>query len=96
MQSSDFERDEMFRLMTVKLNHYRAASKNILAAAGNATITTGAANKKSKSPGKTIKPVVVIEPDTTPAGQKKDMSKPMLDAYHPKQVEAAWYSWWEA
>jgi len=19
----------------------------------------------------------------------------MLDAYHPKQVEAAWYSWWE-
>lgn len=23
------------------------------------------------------------------------MSKPMLDAYHPKQVEAAWYAWWE-
>jgi valyl-tRNA synthetase len=20
----------------------------------------------------------------------------MLDAYHPKQVEAAWYSWWES
>jgi len=35
------------------------------------------------------------EPDTTPAGMKKDMSKPMLNQYHPKQVEAAWYSWWE-
>lgn len=23
------------------------------------------------------------------------MSKPMLDSYHPKQVEAAWYAWWE-
>lgn len=23
------------------------------------------------------------------------MSKPMLDQYHPKQVEAAWYAWWE-
>ncbi len=28
-------------------------------------------------------------------GEKKDMSVPMLDAYHPKQVEAAWYAWWE-
>jgi len=36
-----------------------------------------------------------FEFDSTPVGQKKDMSKPMLDAYHPKQVEAAWYSWWE-
>jgi valyl-tRNA synthetase len=37
----------------------------------------------------------VIEEDKTPFGEKKDMSKPMLDAYHPKQVEAAWYAWWE-
>jgi len=34
-------------------------------------------------------------PDTTPPGEKKDMSKPMSDSYHPKAVEAAWYAWWE-
>jgi len=43
----------------------------------------------------TTKVVPTIEADNTPVGQKKDMTKPMLDAYHPKQVEAAWYSWWE-
>ena len=35
-------------------------------------------------------------PDNTPAGQKKDMTKPMANEYVPKQVEAAWYSWWQA
>lgn len=38
---------------------------------------------------------MIIETDTTVVGEKKDMSKPMLDSYHPKQVEAAWYAWWE-
>ena len=33
--------------------------------------------------------------DNTPVGDKKDFSQPMLDAYHPKQVEAAHYAWWE-
>lgn len=51
--------------------------------------------QKSASPGKEKKPAVVIEADQTPFGKKKDMTKPMLDSYHPKQVEAAWYSWWE-
>ncbi|XP_046401266.1 valine--tRNA ligase isoform X1 [Ischnura elegans] len=31
----------------------------------------------------------------TPAGEKKDTSCPMPDAYSPRYVEAAWYSWWE-
>ena len=99
---SEFERDEMFRLMTVKLNQYRAASKQVIAvattkptAAGLATTVVKEENKKSVSPGKEKKPAVVIEADTTPFGKKKDMTKPMLDAYYPKQVEAAWYSWWE-
>ena len=35
-------------------------------------------------------------PDNTPAGQKKDMTKPMANEYNPKQVEAAWYSWWQS
>lgn len=33
--------------------------------------------------------------NTTPAGEKKDCSSEMPAAYEPKQVEAAWYSWWE-
>eukprot|EP01083_Nonionella_stella_P024627 67898_1 len=33
--------------------------------------------------------------DSTPVGQKKDMSVPMLDKYNPFQVEAAWDCWWE-
>jgi tRNA synthetases class I (I, L, M and V) len=33
--------------------------------------------------------------NTTPKGQKKDMSTLMADAYHPKAVEAAWQDWWE-
>ncbi|KAH7886737.1 tRNA synthetases class I-domain-containing protein [Phlebopus sp. FC_14] len=34
--------------------------------------------------------------NTTPKGEKKDMSQPMAAAYHPQMVEAAWYDWWEA
>jgi len=35
--------------------------------------------------------------NTTPKGQKKDLSKePMAEAYHPQAVEAAWQDWWEA
>ncbi|XP_039752970.1 valine--tRNA ligase isoform X2 [Pararge aegeria] len=31
----------------------------------------------------------------TAAGEKKDISDAMPDAYSPLYVEAAWYSWWE-
>ncbi len=33
--------------------------------------------------------------NTTPAGELKDFSAPMADAYHPHAVEAAWDQWWE-
>jgi valyl-tRNA synthetase len=33
--------------------------------------------------------------NTTPAGEKKDMSQPMAATYSPKAVEAAWNEWWE-
>ncbi|KAI0031097.1 tRNA synthetases class I-domain-containing protein [Vararia minispora EC-137] len=32
--------------------------------------------------------------NTTPPGQKKDMSQPMAAGYNPIAVEAAWYDWW--
>ncbi|CAK9815121.1 Valine--tRNA ligase [Anthophora plagiata] len=31
----------------------------------------------------------------TPAGEKKDVTSPMPEAYSPKYVEVAWYAWWE-
>lgn len=31
----------------------------------------------------------------TPEGAKKDTLQQLPDAYSPKYVEAAWYSWWE-
>ncbi|KAF7235606.1 Valine--tRNA ligase, mitochondrial [Varanus komodoensis] len=30
----------------------------------------------------------------TPAGQKKDTSRPLPTSYSPRYVEAAWYTWW--
>jgi len=33
--------------------------------------------------------------NTTPKGDKKDLGQPMLEAYHPRAVEAAWQDWWE-
>ena len=34
--------------------------------------------------------------NTTPPGEKKDMTAPMADKYNPIAVESAWDSWWEA
>ncbi|KAF5286724.1 hypothetical protein FQR65_LT12457 [Abscondita terminalis] len=31
----------------------------------------------------------------TPSGEKKNVTNNLPDAYSPKYVEAAWYSWWE-
>eukprot|EP01111_Echinosteliopsis_oligospora_P002183 TRINITY_DN1317_c0_g1_i3.p1 TRINITY_DN1317_c0_g1~~TRINITY_DN1317_c0_g1_i3.p1 ORF type:complete len:792 (-),score=272.76 TRINITY_DN1317_c0_g1_i3:680-2908(-) len=33
--------------------------------------------------------------NSTPAGEKKDMTQPMEKTYDPPAVEAAWYTWWE-
>ncbi|KAH8105479.1 tRNA synthetases class I-domain-containing protein [Cristinia sonorae] len=34
--------------------------------------------------------------NTTPKGEKKDLSEPMAAGYNPIAVESAWYDWWEA
>lgn len=48
-----------------------------------------------KKEAKPEKPSTFVA-DNTPAGEKKDCKNvPMLPDYHPKQVEAAWYQWWE-
>lgn len=58
----------------------------------------GAGEKKEK-PKKSSTPLLpkVEFVNTTPKGEKKDLSRiPMADAYHPEAVEAAWQDWWEA
>ncbi|KAF9565455.1 hypothetical protein CPC08DRAFT_815475 [Agrocybe pediades] len=34
--------------------------------------------------------------NTTPKGEKKDLSQPMSAGYNPIAVESAWYDWWSA
>ncbi|TFK80279.1 hypothetical protein K466DRAFT_504183 [Polyporus arcularius HHB13444] len=34
--------------------------------------------------------------NTTPKGEKKDLSQPMASGYNPIAVESAWYDWWDA
>ncbi|KAG6372693.1 tRNA synthetases class I-domain-containing protein [Boletus reticuloceps] len=57
--------------------------------------STPAGEKKTKADKekKADEPVFV---NTTPKGEKKDMSQPMPAGYNPQAVEAAWYDWWEA
>lgn len=94
---SEQERDEMFRLTTIKLSQWRQAGKAVQQIVTTSQTPSASIANKTKQAEKidTTKVAPKIEADTTPVGQKKDMSKPMMDAYHPKQVEAAWYSWWE-
>lgn len=106
----DFESDEMFKLLKFKMSDWAQASRiaqvaaNVAqpAAAGLATkAAKGGDKKKAEAPkggaGAVAeeKKAPAFEPDTTPAGEKKDMTKPMANEYIPKQVEAAWYSWWQ-
>ena len=78
----------------------------MIGAAGASTDNKKGGNKKKDKPNpnqpstkpkaeKKVKEVVVYEADTTVPGEKKDTSKPMIPEYVPKNVEAAWYQWWE-
>eukprot|EP00026_Physarum_polycephalum_P001667 Phypoly_transcript_01669.p1 GENE.Phypoly_transcript_01669~~Phypoly_transcript_01669.p1 ORF type:complete len:1006 (+),score=183.69 Phypoly_transcript_01669:169-3186(+) len=49
-------------------------------------------NKKKKEKEIRLKQEFI---NTTPAGEKKDLSKEIEEEYNPPAVEAAWYSWWE-
>ena len=81
----------------MKLSQWSQASKAVQQIVTTTQSQTASMATKAKQADKidTTKSSPIIDIDSTPVGQKKDMSKPMLDAYHPKQVEAAWYSWWE-
>ncbi|XP_064649994.1 valine--tRNA ligase-like [Lineus longissimus] len=51
-------------------------------------------DKKKKEKDKEVKAVITYDKPTA-EGDKKDVSGAMPDAYSPKYVEAAWYTWWE-
>lgn len=51
------------------------------------------ANKVPLGSGSTTLPEV--EEDSTVPGEKKNLTTPMAASYSPKQVESAWYAWWE-
>lgn len=51
-------------------------------------------DKKKSAASAPIKPKFV---NTTPVGEKKDLTSINIDdGYHPGAVEAAWQDWWEA
>ncbi|CED84755.1 valine-trna ligase [Phaffia rhodozyma] len=72
----------------------KAAEKAAKAAAKGPVKPRGEGKAKEQKE----KPKVVEEApfvNTTPKGEKKDMTIPMSTGYNPTAVEAAWYDWWE-
>lgn len=51
-------------------------------------------DKPPKKKEKKEKAIITYDVET-PEGEKKDTQCAMPEAYSPKYVEAAWYSWWE-
>ncbi|KAJ3035387.1 hypothetical protein HDV00_004032 [Rhizophlyctis rosea] len=73
----------------------KKAAQAAAAAAKAAAEASGEGKKEKKK--KEAKPAVE-EPEfvnTTPKGEKKDLSAPMAASYDPTAVESAWYDWWE-
>ncbi|KIM30663.1 hypothetical protein M408DRAFT_328197 [Serendipita vermifera MAFF 305830] len=68
--------------------------------AKNATKSAAATSSNTESKkDKGAKSKKAEEPEyvnTTPSGQKKDMSQPMANGYNPIAVESAWYDWWDS
>ncbi|PBL02897.1 hypothetical protein ARMGADRAFT_981815 [Armillaria gallica] len=65
-----------------------------LAAKALKTNNTNSGEKKVKVEKKKEEEEVFV--NTTPKGEKKDLSQPMSAGYNPIAVESAWYDWWHA
>ncbi|CAH7666573.1 valyl-tRNA synthetase [Phakopsora pachyrhizi] len=77
----------------------RAAAKAAKGVRPTADNLTKGSNSSSRAASKKEKAALVkTEEQTfvnkTPDGEKKDMTQPMENGYHPPAVEFAWYSWW--
>ena len=60
-----------------------------------ATRKEGGGGKKDEKKKPEKKVASRYDEGRTTAGEKKDVSGDLPDAYSPAYVEAAWYSWWE-
>ncbi|KAF9429607.1 AP-1 adaptor complex sigma subunit Aps1 [Podila epigama] len=90
-KSKNADKNEAKRL--AKMEKFLAKQK---AAAEKAKAAPAAKEEKKSKPEK----AAAAEPEpefvnTTPKGEKKDMTAPMAATYNPKAVEAAWNDWWE-
>lgn len=65
-----------------------------LAAKALKTNNTNSGEKKVKVEKKKEEEEVFV--NTTPKGEKKDLSQPMSAGYNPIAVESAWYDWWHS
>ncbi|KAH9916527.1 tRNA synthetases class I-domain-containing protein [Fomitopsis serialis] len=74
----------------------KRAEKEARLAAKVATAGPASGDKKAKPAKEKKKDEEVPFVNTTPKGEKKDVSQPMGSGYNPIAVEAAWYDWWEA
>ncbi|KAF8257302.1 tRNA synthetases class I-domain-containing protein [Lactarius quietus] len=64
----------------------------LAAKAAKVAAVAPAGEKKAKE--KATKSEEVPFVNTTPKGEKKDVSGPMASGYNPIAIEAAWYDWW--
>ncbi|KAF9212211.1 hypothetical protein BGZ59_007077 [Podila verticillata] len=90
-KSKNADKNEAKRL--AKMEKFLAKQK---AAAEKSKAAPAAKEDKKAKPEKAA--AAAPEPEfvnTTPKGEKKDMSEPMAATYNPKAVEAAWNDWWE-
>ncbi|KAF9458072.1 tRNA synthetases class I-domain-containing protein [Collybia nuda] len=55
-----------------------------------------AKGEKSEKPKKDGQEVDTPFVNSTPKGEKKDLSQPMASGYNPIAIESAWYDWWQA
>ncbi|EJD51939.1 hypothetical protein AURDEDRAFT_111494 [Auricularia subglabra TFB-10046 SS5] len=65
------------------------------AAGGAVSAAPGAGDKKAAKAEKAKKEEEPVFVNTTPPGEKKDLSEPMAAGYNPIAVESAWYDWWD-
>eukprot|EP00088_Acartia_fossae_P071292 TRINITY_DN975_c0_g1_i12.p1 TRINITY_DN975_c0_g1~~TRINITY_DN975_c0_g1_i12.p1 ORF type:complete len:1148 (-),score=390.12 TRINITY_DN975_c0_g1_i12:331-3774(-) len=77
-----------------KLEKFKAKQQQQQEKAAKAKDGEEAKPAKKEKVKKEEKVAAEYKSDTKP-GQKKDTKCPLPDAYSPKYVEAAWYSWWE-
>ncbi|KAI8927212.1 hypothetical protein BC831DRAFT_453206 [Entophlyctis helioformis] len=94
-KSKNHDKNEAKRLE--KLAKFQAKQAKLAAEKQAAAAKPEAEKKKKKEEPKEAAVAVpeVAFVNTTPKGDKKDLSAPFPPTYQPKVVEAAWYDWWE-